>query len=286
MPKLRYTDANGVVIFLAGNNGSGSLQLRRLLGAGMPGLLHQVVRTPNRDGEVYVGRTVLEPRFLIADMRIAHVCTWEQEHDLRQRLTTRLSPKTGVGTLRYWPDSINVYEIDTLVERGVEFQAGDLPDGMLRRLAISFRCSDPAWRIPTLNSQDIAVAVGGLSVPITVPLSFVNNAETATITNVGSLESFPIIRIPGSITVPRVTNDTTGEYIEFNTTVAAGRTLIIDMDLRTAELDDGTNMMPFRTSGSVFWGLEPGANSITCSSSSQAGNITFTFTWYTLLLGV
>lgn len=285
MSRLRYTAANGAVLYL--DSQKGNIRLQRLLGAGIPPVTHQVVRTPIQDGETYLGRTLLEPRFLIAEISVTDLCNWTDEKDFRRRVVEALNPKLGQGTLWYSPDGAAEYEIPALIETGVGFESGDLLGGFLRVMAISFRCSDPAWRNSLTNVQALATVQGGLSIPAAFDPTLDidgNIAATAAITNSGDLASPPIITAAGPFETPILRNLTTGEYLVFaGLEVLTGQILTIDAGARTAKIG-AVNVMGYRTFDSVLWDLEPGVNSI--SASVGAGATTFNFSWQQRWLGV
>lgn len=281
--RLQFVNGDGNTLLL--DSKGSNLKLRRLLGTGIPDVTHQTVRTPNRDGETYTGRSILEPRFLIAEISTTELCTWQDESALRRNIATLLNPKLGTGTLTFTPDDVNYYRIPAILERGAGIDANALPDGMLRSLALSFRCFDPAWTGLSRNTQLFAVLNAGLDIPLEVPVDIVGGSVTAIITNAGDLDSFPIITIPGLVVDPSITNDTSGKVLSFSgLTVAAGSSLIVDMDERTAEVG-GVSVMQFRTAVSEAWPLEPGANSITIAAQAAGASI-WTFSWYTRYAGV
>ncbi len=274
-----WLDASGTRLNLNG----GYLRLQTLQGAGIGDLVQRVVRTPTRDGETYI-ESLLEPRFLLLELVVIELCSYQDLEDLQRRLSAAFNPKNGLGTLRWTPAEIT-YEIPAVLERGLDFRTPS-QDHRLTRILLNLRCPDPAWRLPTANTQTIAIPVGaGLSVPITVPISFGASAATATITNAGDLDSPPTITVAGPVTNPRITNNTTGKLVQFNLTLIAGQELVIDMDARTAVINPGgNNAMPDRSPDSESWPLIPGDNSITCLTSADGSD--FDFSWFTRYVGV
>jgi hypothetical protein len=276
LPALTFTDADANVTDL--NDGT----IFKLLGirdAGIPALWHQTVKTPSRDGETYI-RSQLEQRFLILELAVIGTSfTNLQTH--RRTLITALNPKTGVGTLKWTPDA-TVYAIDCIVEQGVGFRRHLKP---LAELAtVSLRCSDPTWYNPTINEETVANSGSGLSVPITVPLSFADGEGTTVINNVGDVASRPTITVPGACTNPIITNTTTGKKLQFvGLTINGGQSLIIDCDLRTAKIGS-TSHIDKLSADSEFWALEPGNNTVTFGIDS--GTVTADVDYYTRWIGV
>lgn len=273
---LTFTDADAVVTDL---NDLVAFGLEDVRGAGIPGLRHDTVKTPSRDGETYV-RTILEPRFLIVQLAVFGT-TWAAHLANRRTLVTALNPKTGVGTLQYTPDA-TAYAIDCLVERGVGFSKS--LGAFTERATISFRCPDPAWFDPA-EASILAAITGGLSIPMTIPMSIGALTETKVIANAGDLDVFPTITVPGvPFTNPTITNVTTSKKLALTgITVNIGETLTIDMEAKTVKVGS-TSVIDKMTSASEFWSLAKGNNTVKFETSSGFGS--FTLTYNTKFLGV
>lgn len=84
--------------------------------------------------------------------------------------------------------------------------------------------------------------------------------NSTTVTNLGNVQSYPIITLVGEIENPIVENETTGESLQVNiTTTNATDALIIDMENRIITLND-TLVNADRASSSQWWYL-PAENS-------------------------
>lgn len=285
MPALTFTDADAAVLDL---NDGADFKLLRIHDAGIPALRHDTVKTPSRDGATYV-RTILEERFLIIELAVMGSSDADR-HTQRRALITALNPKTGVGTLKYTPAG-TLYAIDCLVERGVGFRNYRGPQKELA--TISFRCPDPTWYDPTINSDTIDNSGSGVSVPLVFAspgLSFADGVGTTVFNNAGDVDSYPDIVLVGPCTDPIFTNTTTGKKLQFvGLTVASGHGLAIDCAARTAVTTTGiplvsTNVISTLSSDSEFWPLVPGNNSVTFAIAS--GDVTATLRHYTRLLGL
>ncbi len=251
-------------------------------GAGPVDPMHQTVQTPSRDGETWV-RAILPPRFLIVQ-EMLHASTRADMAAMRRALSAALNPKLGLGTVEYVPvDGGDTYSIQATYASGAGFGSylGSLTQGPLH---ISFRCPDPAWLQLPVNTNNLVVPDTGLSVPVSIPLSILDTSISGVISNGGDLDSYPVITANGPFDGLIVANSTTGKSVSFPAlSAAAGQTLTIDMDARTA-LVGTTNVMPYRSSDSESWPLVTGDNTIVASTSS--GGTTVTLTWHTRLLGV
>ena len=276
MPTLTYQNVDGTVIDL---NQFGELFLNSLRGAGLPPVNIQTAKTPLQDGETYV-RTLLEARFLTLVLTLigssrADIAT------KRRNLMSVLNPKLGVGTLKWNSGNGTLYAIDCILATGLKFNNHSSTQA---RIIASMRCPDPAWYLPTANVPTVIVPDVGLSVPITIPLSIVDNTTIEVINNIGDLASPVIITATGPFADSKITNTTTGVKMQFTgLDVLSGEVLTIDTGLRTADVD-GINVMSKLTADSGQLLLEPGNNSVEVVTGE--GGAIFTFTYFTRFLGV
>lgn len=98
--------------------------------------------------------------------------------------------------------------------------------------------------------------------------------------DISGATSYPIITIAGAVTNPVIENLTTGERIEYDGTIAASQTLILDSENQTATLN-GLNVFD-KISGD-FITLAPGRNSIQYVPTSQSASNTTTMKWRTVV---
>jgi hypothetical protein len=107
----------------------------------------------------------------------------------------------------------------------------------------------------------------------TVPFSlYAVTGESVTCDNGGTADASPIITITGASTSPKVTNATTGLYIELDgLELDAAETVVIDVANHTVELADGTDVSGYWASGSTWWVLTPGENDITLLDATPSG---------------
>jgi len=275
---LTYTDAAAQVLDL--NDGVTYLT-EAVDGAGISGLQHRTVKTPNRDGETYID-TLLEPRFVLVTVVLLGD-TWVELQTARRDLVRALNPKLGVGTLTYTPDTPSpVYALRCLPEAGIGFT--DRLGGFLDRVAINFHAFEPSWYNPTANTPTIVVPGGGLSIPLSIPMSISENAASIVIDNTGDLQTYPSFSLPGPFVDPVIANETTGKQLLFDgLSVASGETLVVDMAERTAEVD-GVSVIAKVHPTSEFWALATGNNTVEVTYESGASTVTVT--WFTRFLGL
>lgn len=119
---------------------------------------------------------------------------------------------------------------------------------------------------PTTTS---GAALYDFSYPIVYGASTYSVSSTAT--NDGSIPVFPVsITVNGPVNVPKITNETTGEYIEINTNLNTDSDVLIisyDKDTLIAE-KNGVSVLSAVTAGNTWFKLQPGGNEISLSGSS------------------
>lgn len=149
---------------------------------------------------------------------------------------------------------------------------GEHQAGYNRRVAVTLRAPDPTFYDPAGEAASFSLGGGGdaLVIPLTVPM--VVGASTidssTTVTNSGNWLSYPhLIRITGPIEDAVITNETTGEKLDFTGTTIAALDHY-DLDLRyghkTVVDETGANRIADLTADSdlATWHLAPGDNSI------------------------
>ena len=104
----------------------------------------------------------------------------------------------------------------------------------------------------------------GLTFDATFDLLFGSVGEEAAvdITNSGGFDAEPTIRINGPVVNPRLINLTTNEEWSWSGTLGDTDYLDVDMRARTVTLNGTGNRYADVNSGSTFWSLAPGINSI------------------------
>lgn len=98
-------------------------------------------------------------------------------------------------------------------------------------------------------------------------------------TNAGNFPPEMTFTLTGPVTNAVITNATTGDVFYIDTAIAAGHTVIISTAARTI-LDGATNMYQYvRFPSSVWWGLAPGANTVTLTGTARTGATTLLTAW-------
>jgi hypothetical protein len=124
----------------------------------------------------------------------------------------------------------------------------------------------------TTQGSDPTTNGGTSEFPFQFPIQFgASTYSTSDVaTNNGDLDGYPIyIKVYGPINSPKISNTTTGEYIQVNTNVASGSILTITYgkDFLTADVD-GVSVLSDVTSDSTYFKLKPGGNTIELTGSA------------------
>lgn len=166
----------------------------------------------------------------------------------------------------------------TKVYRGRPLSCVPVLDGSQYGAArCSFTVADHRWFWPTTKSVSVGVAstAGGMTTPITTPLTTTGGGSTgdAIVTNVGTADAPWTAYINGPVTNPRLILG--GNVLEFLGDVPAGSTLVVDSYEGTIRLDGASR--PWATFESTWWEIPPGA--WTFSVRAQSGTGTVTLIW-------
>lgn len=150
--------------------------------------------------------------------------------------------------------------------RSIEVRVDRTPTHVLRSAVVRFALANPWFYGSDVVDLDRAIAASPTAFALVQPGEISSHRA-----------AFDFL---GPITNPRVTNTTTGVYVECLVTVGAGEHLIIDCEAFTAELEGINSIGSIRHSGDRRWMvIVPGTNdlSVTGSGVSGATRLTTTF---------
>jgi hypothetical protein len=131
------------------------------------------------------------------------------------------------------------------------------PDGVMEALAEQIGTSDA-----------VAASEGGRSYPRSYPLDYADSPAvgSVTVSNDGTVEVWPVLRMYGPASDPRVENQSTGERLVFSgLTLAAGDWLEVDCRERTIRLNGLPSQSRYYLldfTASTFLRLVPGVNTV------------------------
>jgi len=156
----------------------------------------------------------------------------------------------------------------------------DLPENSKQGIKQPFRLFCKI-KYPVILSQDsnggsigssTATTTGSFILPKVLPsvIGVTTYSSNGSISNDGDWPSYPSFTIYGPINIPKITNTTTGEYIEISTNVVSSSdvlTINYDQDSFAIELN-GNSVIGSLTSGSTYFKIQPGINNLTLTGSS------------------
>lgn len=150
--------------------------------------------------------------------------------------------------------------------------------GLVQDFRIISKIKDPTIYGETLKQAstaeaDFTTATGTAIYPFSYPIIY--GASTSSVSvdanNLGDLPAYPTsINIYGPVNSPKITNTTTGEYIQINVNLGSSSNQLViayDKDSLTVELD-GVSVLNQVTADSTYFKVQPGSNIISLTGSS------------------
>jgi hypothetical protein len=146
----------------------------------------------------------------------------------------------------------------------------ELYDSMYAHFTGQLVAADPRFYSTTLQDSGLLTA---------------NATNSFTLTNAGTIDTWPIVEYTGPGFTFKYENLTTGEFVTVAATLTAGQKLTLDFKNRTIFRADGTNFYNTLTNGSQWFGVHPGSNSmkVTVTSGSTSATkvqVTHRAAWY------
>lgn len=166
----------------------------------------------------------------------------------------------------------------------------NVKQGLIKQFTLLCKIKDPTiysseTQIASTEQADPSAtgsAVHSFTYPVVYGATLLDVQQDAI--NDGDLPVYPIgMTVYGPVTNPKITNVTTGEYIEFaNTTLSSGANVLsiaYDKDSIAITLD-GVNYLSKITNSSTYFKLQPGANQIQLSGASVGSGAYLTVSYY------
>lgn len=230
-------------------------RLRDIEGIGLPPAAINLQKAPYQDGKTFIEEVIFE-RVIDIQCRIGSI-NHETLFQRRKTLNEALSQKLGIGTLEY--DCGETYDIKC-VPSGVEYPGGNARSPYHQLAMISLVAPDPFW----YQGEETETLIEG----------------PQTITNAGDIT--PVTIEITDCQDPKITNETTGKFIELDLTIGATETLTINTKYgeRSVLLDDGVNIInhfPDLVQDSEFWQLVTGDNIIRLEATSATPTATLKY---------
>lgn len=215
-------------------------------GQGFAPIEYRTSRGPFQHGETALDY-VLRPRILQYLFRLDtrnRDRYWEERTRIlnifrpNRQTTDELLP----GQLRKQFKDGSTRAIEVFVDQGLQFEGGGADwDEFGSNEIVRFIAYNPIWFDPTQGEQEFNLgSLDDLVFPIDFPIVFGSTVlyDQATIQYLGTWEELPVIIITGPLNQPRIENLTTGEVLDLEYNVPAGRVVTIDLSYRKKTVTD------------------------------------------------
>jgi hypothetical protein len=203
-------------------------------------------------------------------------------------------------TLRWTQDNGNVRDLACVFAGDMDMASADKL-GYHQNVGVTLRAADPTWYDPAAVTLNFGLTPGGdaMDVPLAIPWKVGRSGlnQTITFTYGGTFRSYPWIRIVGPVTDCAITNDTTGETLDFDgVTIAADHYYDVDCayGVKTVTDNHGTNKIADLTAASDLASFHiaahpeavSGINDITVTGTSVTAATQVYMRYYTRYVGV
>ena len=265
-------------------------------GTGVPPIQYITQRGPYQHGES-LRDYFLQPRVVQLIIRESF-CDRQSYWDGRAALLDVLRPNRGInralsqGTLRKIQPNGTTRDLTCIIQQGPNFsprQAGQWDEFAFTE-TLRFIAHDPTYFDPHLQIVDFGPQISPATFPMTFPVVFSGYYFSQALVYVGTWITYPTIVITGPLMQPHIENTTTGQIIELNYTLDAGRSITISLSYgtKTITLDDGTNLIGALTTDSdlVSWQLISGENDMIIRGYGAATSTKIKFQYFNRYLGV
>jgi hypothetical protein len=280
MEKVTITNKHGESITL-GN--AAPYYLETLDGVGEVPVSIESQKSPYQDGSTYID-SVFENRAISIEGMIVTRDNPASVKEARRKMQRVLNPKLGEVVLKY-----EQKEIKSIVESTPIFPSGRGNKGIYyQKYLIHLLCHQPFWLDSFIESREIVAWIGGMTFPLILPTAFaMKGSKTVNIVNESDVEVPVSIEFKGPATNPRVSNKTTGQYIQVNRELVLGDMLVITTDFGAKRVEiNGENVFNWIDLGSYFWQLQPGDNIIEYSSDDPVEPAAVTISYRNRYVGV
>ncbi|MFC5268471.1 hypothetical protein ACFPJ1_40735 [Kribbella qitaiheensis] len=138
------------------------------------------------------------------------------------------------------------------------------------------RCPDPLrYGVAKTLTLNLPSVTGGMQFPMRFPLRFTGSTITGDgdAVNDGNETAPTVLTFTGPLGTPRITNTATGQWIQYNDTLADGEYVVLYLKAPLVALLQGTALRTGKvsTGGGGTWGIKPGTNPIAFRAASGTG---------------
>lgn len=199
----------------------------------------------------------------------------------------------GIESTLTYSDGVNSYNIAVVPTQGIEFsQSVKYPN--YQTCFVRLVAHSPYLYDTTETISELTITSGG--VEFDLELSDTNEFETegnatVNLVNLGDISTHIQVTFEGPVTLAKITNVSTGEYIEIAKSLKAGEKLIINTEhgKKSVLFDNGVtqvNAFQYINLNSTFFELVPGTNVIKYSTGFVLNNPKVTTKFKNIYLGV
>ena len=298
--EFRYLSADGVTHNTFSRTSTQYRLLKNYTGTSNLPVAHQTVRAPYQDGVTRLDTNATERRITFDIMILG-----SSLEDLQTNIATlseALNPLAGEGWLYFQKEDGTSYYLKAIPDNTPVLDTSER--GLFhQRASLSFIAHDPFWYTSgtattlTLSISGHAVfPFYGVTQSATRPTKHIMGAAspTGTANNTGNWPSSVTCTIYGEMVDPVITDTTTGDYMSFSGTIAAGARLVFTTGYGKQSVRYyssgadmvGTNAFSYVNIGSTFFLLDPGTNVISLTYSSALAPSSAVITWESKYTGV
>ena len=266
-------------------------------GFGMPDFHRLEERGPQQHGVTDRGYR-LDARTINLALGI-NGSTLAEFYQKRSELLNIFKPSNTPGVLKWEHDGV-VRQIRGFAVGGLQYSGND-QEYLYQKAVVTIKCPDPTWYDPTGVGLNFTMGGGDDTfevptvIPMTVGASSIDDSQS--IDYEGTVEAYPTIRIDGPITNPVISNDATGDKLDFTGyTISGSDYYIIDLlyGYKTVLDSSGVNKISELSNDSdlATFSIKPdpdvvgGINSIHVTGTSITADTRVSINFYERYLGI
>jgi hypothetical protein len=245
----------------------------------------QSQKSPYQDGDTYLD-TLLQPRFINLEGEILESSVTGNQ-DLRRELTRICNPKLGLGKITLETDE-DIKEINGTLDGGVVFP--EKGEKHYQIFMITWKCPNPYWKSLDITEEPTFEPL--FQFPFEGTFEMGIQRDKRIIDNDGDGPAPIYIEFYGPAVNPIITNNTTGEFIKVNQTLAEGEFMRVDTTPGNKGVEfvspDGTvtNVFNWIDLNSTFFQLMVGENEIEYSADSDIQGAVVNISYNKLYVGI
>jgi hypothetical protein len=163
--------------------------------------------------------------------------------------------------------------------------------GNATKATIQWICADPHRyeQHEQIATTPLPQRGPGMAYPLAYPTDYGVASVTGSVVpvNAGNTPAWSVLTVTGPVAQPRIVNQTTGAYLEYDLVLDAGEQLTIDTSEGTVELDGGSSRLHTATAHSMpeqAWTLVPGTNQIDFRADSNTPDARLSIAWRSAFL--